>query len=124
GRLRCGGRSKNALTHNFSPAPNALFIPWTEDPEAQMLLARCGANPPRGEWKRTVYVQTADEWFEYTGPLADRLTALRDEYGYRALMHYHDANEYGPFEAYCRSASVGEAIEAAIAAAADVRVAA
>lgn len=87
-----------ALVHSIN-----VGRPWTDDPRARRLLASCVALPPNGEWKRTRFIISDDDWFEYVGYRAEALGAIRDEYGRRTLAVYHRfGNEaYEPFEAWC-----------------------
>lgn len=115
----------NATTPSATLAPvndNTAITCWTQDPRARLLLASCAANPPAGEWKRSRFALTTDEWFEYVGYRAEALTALRDDFGHRALMAYHVIGEaaYPAFNAYCRSTNVTDAIDAALNATLDL----
>lgn len=103
-----------ALVHSISA--NRL---WTDDPRAKRLLASCVAMPPKGEWKRTRFIISDSDWFEYVGYRAEALGAIRDEYGSRALAAYHRFGDeaYEPFAAWCLAPSVTEAIDAVGAAA-------
>ncbi|MCW6529734.1 hypothetical protein NED98_05700 [Sphingomonas sp. MMSM20] len=93
--------------------------PWTDDPRAKRLLASCVALPPKGEWRRTRYIISDDDWFEFVGYRAEALGAIRDEYGRQTLAAYHRFGDeaYEPFEAWCLAPNVTEAINAARAAA-------
>lgn len=97
-------------------AANDNIACWTATPRAAALLASCIANPPKGEWKRTRYVQTEDEWFEYVGYRAECLAAIRDEVGNRALLAYdqHGEPAYPAFDAFCRQPNVTNAIDRAL----------
>lgn len=99
-----------ALVHSINTSQ-----PWTDDPRAKRLLASCVALPPSGEWKRTRFIISEDDWFEYVGYRAEALGAIRDEYGRRTLAAYHRFGDeaYEPFEEWCLAPNVAEAIDAA-----------
>lgn len=99
-----------------TPANDNTSTGWIDDPRARMLLASCVANPPRGEWKRTVYAITTDEWFAYVGYRAEALDAIRMAHGARVLAAYHATGEhaYPAYNAWCREPDVTAAINAAL----------
>ncbi|WP_203310306.1 hypothetical protein [Sphingomonas beigongshangi] len=90
---------------------------WTDDARAKMLLASCASHPPAGEWSKAFHAYGEGEAFRYTGYRAEALSAIRDAYGQRALDAYHAHGEaaYPQFDAWCRSISVNDAIDAAAA---------
>jgi len=55
---------------------------WTQDPEAQLLLAECAVNPPA---KQTFHYRFQETEERYVGPEARRLRAIRDSYLGEAL---------------------------------------
>ncbi|HEX8382873.1 MAG TPA: hypothetical protein VF592_05795 [Sphingomonas sp.] len=89
---------------------------WTTDPRTVRLLGSCAANPPKGEWIKERFGWSGAEWFAYTGYRAEALEAIRSEYGERAHRAYmaHGEPAYDQFNAWCRSPSVRDAIDAAL----------
>lgn len=100
-----------------TPCANDNIACWAEDARAKMLLASCASQPPSGEWSKAFHAYGYGKAFRYTGYRAEALTAIRDAYGQRALDAYHAHGDaaYPQFEAWCRSISVSDAIDAAAA---------
>lgn len=92
---------------------------WTADPRAKLLLASCAASMPHGEWKRAYHAYGYGEGFRYIGYRAEALDAIRAAFGQQVLDAYHAHGEaaYPLFNAWCRSISVTDAIDAATEAA-------
>lgn len=88
---------------------------WTDDARVQLLLASCAVRPPHGRWSRAYHDYGYGEAFRYAGYRVEALTAIRDDYGQRALDAYHAHGDvaYPQFDAWCRSISVTDAIDAA-----------
>lgn len=106
----------NTHTTAASPANDNTPSRWTNDPRVRMLLASCVANPPRGEWKRSVYAMTTDEWFAYTGYRAEALDAIRMAHGQRVMQAYHAIGDaaYPAYAAWCSEPDVTAAIADAV----------
>lgn len=118
-------RAQLATIAAFAPLPTPLpTLDWTRDPRAVALLASCAARPPRAEQRVTIYALTRDTWAVYVGYRAEALAAIRGVHGERALAIAHRTGDYGPFHAWAESPTVEEAIDAAIAAAATMEMAA
>jgi hypothetical protein len=100
-----------------APGANDNIACWTEDARAKMLLASCASRPPIGEWSKAFNAYGNGKAFRYTGYRAEALTVIRDAYGQHALdaYHAHGGAAYPLFEAWCRSISVSDAIDAAAA---------
>jgi len=97
-------------------ATNDNLTDWTRDPRARLLLASCAANPPRGDFRTFVNAFEPVDVFVYGGYRAEALSAIRDETGNRLLAAYQDVGEaaYPAFNAWCRSPSVTDAIDAVL----------
>jgi hypothetical protein len=89
---------------------------WTDDPRAQRLLASCAERSPVGQWHNERTGWGGGQWFAYVGYRAEALQAIRDEHGARVHAAYMAQGDeaYPAFDAWCRSPSVTDAIEAAV----------
>lgn len=92
-------------------------MPWNQTPQARALLSKIVASDLRPVGKCEVRALTRDDWHEYEGPLVDRLIAIRDAAGERALAKAH-AGDRADMDAWIATGTVHDVIDAAYAAAA------
>lgn len=99
-----------------APATNDNLTDWTCDPRARMLLASCATTPPTGAFRTLANAYEPVEVFTYTGYRAEALAAIRDEVGAHLLSAYQELGDaaYPAFNAWCRSPSVMDAIDAVL----------
>lgn len=89
------------------------LVDWPRDPRAVALLVIMRIEPPPCEARARVYSLTREDWHEYVGRRVDRLAAIRDDYGERALARCF-AGDREPMRRWIAAGSVHDVIDAAL----------
>jgi len=83
---------------------------WHRTAKARHILAQMAATPPDRLLRSKIYALTREDWWEYQGPLVDRLAAIRDAHGARILRRCQLSGRYSALTRWSAIGTVHEVI--------------